>query len=144
MKRSSFIRNIALLGAGASLTPWKLAAKSVTTHRVDLPPASVHVPHGNFAEATETWVHIPEMDVELRVESFSRNGIEHHADDLQVFHVRRKDQLMIISCKNDCWKSVGQIENLSFTTETPLELRNGQFKVELEPSSSYLSLSRVV
>ena len=142
MKRLTFIRNISLVGALAAIAPTGLVAREKAT-RIHLTELNNHGPHGNFASSIDRWVEIPELKIEVLVESFSRNGIEDHTDDLTVFHLKRNDQLMLVSCNGNSWNTVGHIDRLNFREKEVPTISCDRFDLELNPGTSYLTLSRM-
>ena len=96
MRRKVFIRNMSFIGAGLSLAPWNLATANSSIQRFRLPPASVHIPHGNFATAEIEKLTISEFDLECSTQVFMRNGIEQCDDDLTICSFQRADELLTV------------------------------------------------
>ncbi|MBI1287974.1 MAG: hypothetical protein GC178_10380 [Flavobacteriales bacterium] len=142
MNRKEFIRNISLAGVGISLVPAQLLA-SQHASSVRLPKAVFHVPHGNFANAIIERVQIPEMDVEVSVQHFMRNGIEATEKDISVFTFYREKETLNVCFDNEGCHFSGEINDLEACKKHDRFLiKNAQFEVELKKDSTYLSLRR--
>ena len=143
MKRLTFLRNISLVGAVAAIAPIGLVARE-TSSRIPIPNWNKHGPHANFAASIDKWIRVAELKVEILVESFSRNGLEDHSDDLTVFHLKRNDQLMLVSSCGNFWNVVGHIDGLNFCEKEVPGISSNQHTLTLNPHTSCLSLSRII
>ena len=112
MKRKEFIRNVGFLGVGVSLAPWKLVTAKSSIQRFRLPPASVHIPHGNFAATNLKSLYIPEMELEITVQMFMRNGIEFSPQDLTVYNIARGSESINVGLSNGSTVIVGRIKDI--------------------------------
>lgn len=138
MKRKEFIRNISLVGGGISLAPTRLFAFSDQS-RIALPNYAVHIPHGNFANTNLERIRIAELDVEVSVQHFMRNGITDCRDDLTVYTIERGSEMALISTNESGVIVTGSIEGLcversnSFvslsTTSHRMEIRDKEILV---------------
>ena len=118
MKRKEFIRNMSLIGVGLGLAPWKLATANPSIQKFRLPPASVHIPHGNFASSQLEKLTISEINLECSVQLFLRNGIETCESDLIVCSFQRGDEILLVSYTESGESSVeGKIEGLKIALE---------------------------
>lgn len=106
-----FIRNISLVGVGISLAPTQLFAFSDQS-RIALPNHAVHIPHGNFANTNLERIRIAELDVEVSVQRFMRNGITDCRDDLTVYTIERGSEMALISTNESGVIVTGSIEGL--------------------------------
>lgn len=138
MKRNEFIRNISLLGVGLSLTPTRLFALSDHS-RIALPNQAVHIPHGNFANTDIERIRIAELDVEVSVQRFMRNGITDCRDDIVIYTIERGSEMALISSNEAGIVVTGFIKGLcieksdsSFTLSTKshrMEIRDDEILV---------------
>lgn len=142
MNRKEFIRNISLVGVGVFLAPTRLLASS-KEFTVQLPLATVHVPHGNFAQAPFQRVSIPELNLAVSVQHFMRNGIASTPNDISVFTFQKKDDILNVCFDDEGCHTFGSISGLvSDKTKTEFSLGNEQFEAKLNAGSSYLSVLR--
>lgn len=111
MKRKEFIRNISLIGACISLAPTRLFASS-SNSKIALPSATTHIPHGNFADANTERIQILELNIEVSVQRFMRNGITDCRDDLTVYTIERGSEMVLISSNESGVIVTGSIEGL--------------------------------
>ncbi|MGB0367958.1 MAG: hypothetical protein ACPGU4_10175 [Flavobacteriales bacterium] len=103
---------MSLTGAGIALAPWKLATAESSIQRFRLPPASVHIPHGNFAASETETHHIQEFDLKCSVQHFMRNGIEPNENDLTVFSLSRENETLLISSTKRGYSVLGEINGI--------------------------------
>jgi hypothetical protein len=133
MKRKQFIRNISLLGAGITLAPAGLLSAKRAIKTYTLPEATVHIPHGNFANATIKHVVIPELDVAISVQQFMRNGINVSEQDVSVYTFFSKNEVVNICFTEDEVHTSGEIRGLELKhSPHQVSLCNAQFELILE------------
>tara|TARA_R110000868_G_scaffold140638_8_gene356482 strand:- start:385 stop:747 length:363 start_codon:yes stop_codon:yes gene_type:complete len=113
---------MSFIGAGLSLAPWKLATAESSIQTFRLPPASVHILHGNFATTEIEKLTIPEFDLECSVQVFMRNGIAPCDDDMTICTFQQGDETLHISyLKNSESMAEGGIKGLQLTLSSDLE-----------------------
>jgi len=132
MNRKHFIRNLSFIGAGLSLAPLKLVTAKPSIQRFRLPPASVHIPHGNFATTNLESLFIPEMDIEITVQHFMKNGIESSHQDLTVYNITRGEESLNVGLSNDSPVVVGGIRGIQTQLEdTQVSFDSNNFRLIL-------------
>ena len=142
MKRKEFIRNISLVGAAISLAPTSLFALS--KRGIELPEPAVHIPHGNFADLKLNRILIKEMEVEISVQHFMRNGIGTSQKDISVFTFHRKKEVLNMCFDEEGCHTSGEISGFQLSKSNKLfSLKNEHFQLKLNAGSSYLSLRKV-
>ena len=142
MNRKHFIRNLSFIGAGLSLTPWKLVTAKSSVRRFRLPPASIHIPHGNFAVTNLESLYIPEMDIDITVQRFMRNGIESSHQDLTVYNIARGEEAINVGLSNDSPLIVGGITGMQTQLEdTQVSFESNNFRLILT-EGEYVVLNR--
>lgn len=110
---------MSLVGAVLSLAPWKLTAAKSSIQRLRLPPACIHIPHGNFAAAEIEKLAIPEFDLECTVQVFMRNGIDTKDSDLKVLTCQRGEEFLHISITRKGEVSTdGQLDGVSIDIDS--------------------------
>jgi hypothetical protein len=144
MRRKDFIRNMSFIGAGLSLAPWNLATANSSIQRFRLPPASVHIPHGNFAANQLETLSISELDMECSVQHFMRNGIDKSTNDLIVYTFSKEDEILNLGFCQNTWSVDGEIEGLKLSTSSnKVVLRNADYELKLEVDSSEIALCKL-
>ena len=143
MKRKEFIRNISLVGAGISLAPTRLFAFS-DQFRIALPDHAVHIPHGNFANTDLERIRIAELDVEVSVQHFMRNGINASQEDVSVFTFCRDNEFLNVCFDDEGCHTAGKISKLETShSKNRFSLTNTRFEVELIAGCSHLTVRKV-
>ena len=141
MKRKEFIRNISLLRAGITLAPAGLLSAKRAIRTYALPEATVHIPHGNFANATIEHVVIPELDVAISVQQFMRNGINASQQDVSVYTFFRKNEVVNICFTGDDVHTSGEFRGLELKhSPHQILLSNAEFELILEAGKKQASL----
>ena len=142
MKRKEFIRNISLVGVGISLAPTELFGSS--KQRIQLPEAALHIPHGNFAHLNLERILIEEMEVEVSVQHFMRNGIGRSQKDISVFTFYRKKEVLNVCFDAEGCHTSGEIGGFKLNkSNKQFSISNNHFQLDLKAGSSYLSLRKV-
>lgn len=140
MKRTAFIRNAGLLGAGIVLAPIGFATAKNAKH-YQLPKAVQHVPHGNFAATEAERVHVPEMNMDVSVEHFMRNGIEACDQDVSVYTFSRKNEVLKACFADGEWTTAGRLTGVQHRQSSERFLIGcAPFELQLTPDSSILKL----
>ena len=114
MNRKEFVRNISLLGVGISLTPLAFAKQTKLAAQYNLPAVSVHIPHGNFAASELVVLRVSEMNIEVSIQKFMKNGITDSEEDLTVYTFHRKNEMLSVSAIGNELSSMGAIQGLKF------------------------------
>ena len=117
MNRKNFIRNMSIIGVSVSLSPWKLVGAESSIQRFRLPPASVHIPHGNFATNKTEQLLIPELNLSVTCQVFMKHGICSSTDDLKITTIQRGKQILNVSLSNNVLESAGNIEGVELILE---------------------------
>lgn len=134
MKRLEFLRNMSLIGAGLALAPIRLFSKNSNVRSYRLPKATVHIPHGNFAASENELLTISELEIQLSVERFMRNGIEECGDDLLVVSISRANESIMVCFSANQSEVSGTIRGL--------DLNNTSEVIKIESTSSILKLRK--
>ncbi len=113
MKRKDFMRNMSYIGVGLSLAPWKLATSKPSIQRFRLPPASVHIPHGNFASTIPAITRIDKMDLDISIQVFMKNGIKQTNDDLTVYSFKKEFEILNVSFIKGIYSKHGGIRGIN-------------------------------
>lgn len=113
-----------LIGAGFTLTPWKLVGAESSIQRFRLPPASVHIPHGNFASEEVQKLYISEMNVSISSQIFMKNGIESSENDLSIYTIKSGNEVVIITPTDEYSSTAGDIQNLSVRISKTMVILN--------------------
>ncbi len=139
MKRKEFIRNISLVGVGISLAPTRLFGNSAKT-TIQLPQASIHVPHGNFANTELEKVLVPELGISISVQRFMRNGIVESENDLTVYTFEKDSETLLISQQNSEIASNGSITGVSLNRlDELISLSNSSHRIEIRNNQILVS-----
>ena len=141
MNRKEFVRNISLLGVGISLTPLAFAKHTKLVAQYNLPAVSVHIPHGNFAASELVVLRISEMNIEVSIQKFMKNGITDSVEDLTVYTFYRKSEMLSISAIGNKLSSLGQIQGLKFSqVGRILQLSDKNYIAHLNSSQNTLEI----
>ena len=139
MNRKEFVRNISLLGVGISLTPLAFSKQTKLAAQYNLPAASVHIPHGNFASSGLIVLHVSEMNIEVTIQKFMKNGITDSEEDLTVYTFHRKNEMLSVSAIGNALSSMGEIQGLRFQKAGhSLQLSDKNYVADLSPSQNTL------
>ena len=134
---------MSVFGVGIVLTPWKLATAESSIQRFRLPPASVHIPHGNFAASIPEKLRIEEFDFSISRHHFMHNGIEVSEKDLTVISIRKNDELANVCISNNTASVTGFISHTNIKTNSHfIQLNTKGFKLNLDLRYNLVELIR--
>lgn len=128
---------MSIIGAGFTLTPWKLVGAETSIQRFRLPPASIHIPHGNFASEEVQKLYISEMNLSISSQIFLKHGIQASKEDLEVFTIQRNNEFLNVSiCGNEVMQN-GQINDLKCSIERGrIELTGSKQKLLIDTNGN--------
>lgn len=130
------------IGAGLSLAPWNFTTSKPSIQTLTLPKATIHIPHGNFAAAAIDSRYIPELDVEISVQRFMRNGIVASQQDVSVYTFTRQEETLNLCYRDGEWHTSGEISGVKWQpNDHQMILSNAKFELLLEDGGSYLAAS---
>lgn len=119
MNRNGFIKRLVLVGASLALAPIRIFASKATTKTFQLPNATIHIPHGNFATAEVEQLSIAELGLECSVQQFMRNGINLSKDDMKLYSFTRNDETLVLSTtRNGNTSTIGKINGLNISVNS--------------------------
>jgi len=92
----------------------------------------MYIPHGNFAVTKLESLYIPEMDIEITVQRFMRNGIESSHQDLTVYNIARGEEAINVGLSHDSPLIVGGITGMQTQLEdTQVSFESNNFRLIL-------------